>query len=155
MKRLLRYRVLYIIISVFCALNALVFVMMGVVKAVHAYITFSKEFFSETPHEPAMLLLQSLDNFLMALVLLIFAFGIYRIFVDMRLEEDMPAWLREVKTLRDLKLMLWEAILVIMLIFSISYMNSHRLELGWHFLILPGIILMVALSYFLMKRAEK
>ncbi len=155
MKKLLRYRILYIVISVCCALNALVFICMGAIKTVHGYLAFFESAPTPQSEVAAVLLLQSLDNFLVGLVLLIFAFGIYRIFVDVRLEEDMPAWLRDVKTLRDLKLMLWEAILVIMLIFSVSYMNAHRGQLSWTFLALPGIIFLVAVSYYLMKRADK
>jgi uncharacterized membrane protein YqhA len=125
------------------------------IKTVHFCLAFLASAPTPESETAAVLLLQSLDNFLVGLVLLIFAFGICRIFADVRLEEDMPAWLREVKTLRDLKLMLWEAILVIMLIFSVSYMNAHRGQLNWTFLALPDIIFLVAVSYYLMKRADK
>lgn len=155
MKRLLRYRILYIIISVFCALNALVFVFIGALKAIHGYTVIIRAFATGEPGGAGLYLLQSLDSFLIGLVLLIFAFGIYRIFVQHQEQEGLPPWLHEINNLRDLKLMLWEAIIMVMLIFSMSYMYTHRAEANWTFLILPGVIFLVAISYFLMKKAGK
>jgi len=155
MKRLLRYRLLYVIISIFCALNAVVFVLVGVVKAVHGYVSLVRLLAGEESETVGLFLLQSLDSFLVGLVLLIFAFGIYRIFVSHSPQEGLPPWLHEVNNLRDLKLMLWEAIMVILLVFSVSYIHSHKHEVGWKFLVIPGIILLAAISYYLMKKAAK
>jgi hypothetical protein len=68
-------------------------------------------------------------------------------------DDQVPLWLR-FNDLKGLKVLIWEAILVTLVIFSLHSLltpETHSPEA----LILPGAILILTLSLFLMRREDK
>ncbi|HMF44673.1 MAG TPA: YqhA family protein, partial [Polyangia bacterium] len=100
----------------------------------------------------------SLDFLLIALVLLILGLGVAKLFLlppsaVARRIYALPTWLN-METFSELKVLLWETILVALVVFALPTLSSDlagRLE--WSALILPAAITLMALGLFLMKRA--
>lgn len=101
-------------------------------------------------------LIESLDAFLFALVLLIFAYGIFQIFILKRpIETTEPqlAWLN-IHNISQLKMMLIEVIIVILFVFFLKYTLLHFTEASWEMLILPISILLLSISLYILKREQ-
>ena len=140
-----------IVLFVFAA--AIVFTALGVYDFLHAFSHFSME-----KRELGLLavgLLQSIDLFLMAMVLFVFALGVQVLFNSKPLEGvPLPKWL-QIQNFTELKVILWEAILTTMVIAYVASMVQKRGEgetLNYTHLVLPASIMLLAMSLFFMKK---
>lgn len=103
-------------------------------------------------------LIKCVDLFLVAIVLFVFSFGILMLFntrVD-ALPSNLPGWLK-IKDFMQLKVILWEAILTTLVISFLAHLTElkmHGLQLGVKDLIIPGGVLLLALSLFFLKKGE-
>ncbi len=155
MEKFLKLRFILIIISVVCGLNFIFYVGIGVYKAFHGYYLLYKSINTGVWEYPGIPIVESLDSFLIGLVMMIFAFGIYRIFIlHDQPHSKFPSWLR-IDSLSELKLLLWEAVMVALLIFSVSSAIKLEGAYSWDILVMPVFILVLAISYFLVKRSER
>ena len=59
-----------------------------------------------------------------------------------------------IKSLTELKLLLWEAILATLVVAAASGIIAALPHLEWKHLVLPLAILVLSVSYFLLKRTE-
>ena len=95
--------------------------------------------------------IESLDNFLLAFVLIYFVYSIYFLFVhdnptkEEQEEINMPAWLR-VEDLGHMKKVLLEVILVLISVFFLKLVFTTETDLAWSVLILPITIVAIAIS---------
>lgn len=117
-------------------------------------------FFHHSPNAPAeevpVMVVQfigAVDNFLFAMVLLIFSMGIYELFVSRidpasRTPESRPNWLR-ITSLEDLKSYLGKVVLMILIVNLFEQSFHLRYETPVDLLSLGGSIVLVALSLFL------
>lgn len=111
----------------------------------------------DTDEIAAIQLLESLDNFLVGLAFLYFAYGIYSLFISYNREpEDVPGWL-QVRSIGTLKKSLLEVLVVLL---SVAFVKGlfERLSystLGWELLVVPLSIVAIALSTRLMKLDEE
>jgi uncharacterized membrane protein YqhA len=104
-------------------------------------------------HRPGMYLLKGLELFLVSMVFMIFSLAILRLFIAYGDgDEHLPPWLK-IHNFKELKLLLWETIIVTLVVFSLTKMASIE-SLTWTALILPGIILMLTVGLFLMKKSS-
>ena len=111
--------------------------------------------------ESALMLIRSVDAFLMGLVLLIFSYGIYDLFVS-NLEPahkqfTRPNWLL-FTNIGDLKITLTEVVLIILVItfFELVLESAERFEDVWSLLIIPvGVFLLAVGIAFFHKQTEK
>ncbi len=114
--------------------------------------------FGKIPHEslshlkPAdattTYLIKSLDSFLIALVLLIFSYGVYSLFISKHSslgESGALKWLR-IPSIAHLKNTLGEVIIVILFVNFLEIALLNLDNLTWELLVLPGSILLLALS---------
>jgi uncharacterized membrane protein YqhA len=124
-------------------------------ESIHGYKIFFKDGLDGN-ERPGVYLLEGLDLFLVSMVFLIFALGIIRIFTHYNTTEDenLPRWLR-IKDFKELKVLLWETILVTLVVFTFTRIISNKEVLQWNTLIIPSVVLILMLSLFLMKRSEK
>jgi hypothetical protein len=89
---------------------------------------------------------------------MILALGVAKLFLLPRgaaaVDEDsLPSWLR-IDSFNELKVLLWESILMALVIIALSALTAGLLEkLEWTALVLPAAIALLALSLYLMKRA--
>jgi uncharacterized membrane protein YqhA len=105
------------------------------------------------PTEEATLqLLESLDNFLVGLAFLYFAYGIYSLFILLGQDAPQaPQWLK-VKDITTLKKSLLEVLVVLLSVVFVKGM-LEKVKLGnleWQILIIPLSIMAIALSLRLM-----
>ncbi|WP_428354311.1 YqhA family protein [Methyloprofundus sp.] len=99
-------------------------------------------------------LIESLDAFLFALVLLIFSYGIFQIFILRRpigSSEHQLEWLN-IHNISQLKMMLIEVIIVILFVFFLKYTLLHFAEASWEMLVLPISILLLSISLYILKK---
>ena len=102
-------------------------------------------------------LLKAVDLFLMAIVFFIFSLGFLILFSPEKLlPVKLPEWLR-IKNFMQLKAILWEAILTTLVVSYLSGLAEQKvqgLQNSVDNLILPGAILIIALSLFVLKKGE-
>jgi uncharacterized membrane protein YqhA len=156
LRHLLKLRYLAVVVVLVAILHGLTFLFLGLRTAWEAYA------YVFTGHEPApgkqpvLELLHALDFVLVALVMIILALGVAKLFLsdDASDKAGLPRWLH-IETFVDLKVLLWETILMALLIIGLSALTSGVLgsKLDWNALVMPAAILLLALSLYFMKRA--
>ncbi len=101
-------------------------------------------------------IVQSLDAFLVALVLMIFAFGIYGLVVKEIETEKLPAsgWLR-ITSIAHLKNTLAEVIIVILFVQFLELVLLGLDKLAWTMLVVPVGIVLLAVSLKLLALREE
>jgi uncharacterized membrane protein YqhA len=152
MERLFVIRYVYLVAVFFTFLNSIVILFLGVIDAIHGYSAVFTQAAGKHQNNIGIYFLESLDKFLVAFVFLMFSLGIMKLFFfDKTSLGNLPAWLH-IESFKDLKVLLWETILVTLVVLSLSsnVKNSH--ELTWEVLILPVIILILSISLFLMRK---
>lgn len=125
-------------------------------KSIKAFeIFFLNDSLSSDPPPPAYLdrtdqaliaVLQSMDAFLIALVLLIFAFGVYKLFIaDIETPKNLPGapWAR-INSIEGLKQVLVEVILVVIAVLFLWEVVYLEADASWNVLVLPVSILLLA-----------
>jgi uncharacterized membrane protein YqhA len=155
-EQLLKLRYLAVLVVLLAIVHALTFLFLGlqIAAATYRHVWVGGE---AAGARPGVELLHSLDLVLVALVLMIFALGIAKLFLLQPGKTDprtagLPSWL-EIESFGDLKRLLWETILFALLIISLSNLTAGLIEnLTWSALIIPAAILMLALSLFLMRK---
>jgi uncharacterized membrane protein YqhA len=86
------------------------------------------------------------------IVFMIFAIGIIRLFGIYNDEKhELPSWLN-INNFKELKVLLWETILVTLVVFTLTSIATDRSGLHWEMLILPGVVLILSLSLYLMRK---
>ncbi len=153
-EKLLRIRYIFSIAVVFMLLNSIIYLIVGAVQSIHGYIEFfNAGFLPNEETRPGIHLLEGLDFVMISLVFLIFGLGIARLFLFSNAKaEHIPAWLN-VRDLKELKILLWETILVTLVILCVSGLVKNP-STSWEVLILPGVILILSLALFLMRGKE-
>ena len=156
MERLL-FSIRYISwVAIVCSVTgSLLMFFVGALKTYKAVATI---FFGRIPDEslsqlkPANVttayLIKSLDAFLIALVLLIFAFGVYSLFISKHSDIDKTGalkWIR-IPSLAHLKNILAEVIIIILFVNFLEVVLLNLKNLTWELFVLPGSILLLSLS---------
>ena len=107
---------------------------------------------------PLLKVFTSLEYFLIALVFIVFALGISQLFLTNKdrdlIEEIMPKWLR-IRSFNDLKFILWETILTTLLVLYMVDLIENSLKITWEVTIVPIVILIFAISLFLLKKGSE
>ena len=156
MERLL-FSIRYISwVAIVCSITGSL--LMFYVGALKTYKAVATIFFGRIPHEslsqlkPANVttayLIKSLDAFLIAFVLMIFAFGVYSLFISKHSDIDETGalkWIR-IPSLAHLKNTLAEVIIVILFVNFLEIALLNLKSLTWELFVLPGSILLLALS---------
>jgi uncharacterized membrane protein YqhA len=153
---LLKLRWLAVVIAFFGALHAIAFVALGVIRGFEGY----RLLFHGPPwsgeETPGIYIARSIDTFLLALVFLVFSIGVLELFAahnDDRGLERVPPWMR-VKSLAELKFIIWEAILVALVVASVEGLIASPHDPRWTALVVPIALLILALGLFLAKKAH-
>ena len=142
-------------IAIICSL--LGSLLMFIIGAIKTYYAFYTVFLEKTENRLSHLnetdsastyLIKSLDTFLIALVLFIFAYGIYRLFISEKLPETEHSILEWIKipNISYLKNILAEVIIIILFVKFLEVAIVSLENLTWDILTLPISILMLAIS---------
>ncbi|MHC4269016.1 MAG: YqhA family protein [Planctomycetota bacterium] len=143
-------------IAILCSITgSLLMFLIGALKTYKAIATF---LFGKIPHESlsrlktadvtTAYLIKSLDAFLIALVLLIFSYGVYSLFISKHSgidESGALKWIR-IPSIAHLKNILAEVIIVILFVKFLEVALLNLDNLMWTLLVLPCSILLLALS---------
>jgi uncharacterized membrane protein YqhA len=153
-NKLLLVRYVFSIAVVFLLLSSFVFLIAGAVHSFHGLVEFvGVGFIPNEETRPGLHLLEGLDAFMIALVFFVFGLGIARLFIFSESEsKQIPGWLN-VHNLKELKVLLWETILVTLVILCVSNLIKFP-ALAWESLVLPILILILSLALFLMRGKE-
>ncbi len=146
-------------IAVVCSFvgSALMFVIGGVkvFKAATYFLTGKQPAWvpeHSLPGDTAtILILASLDSFLIALALLYFGYGTYSLVIDPEgpAKSNAPKWLVP-KGIKDLKETLAQVIVIVLIVLFLDQVWTHQYEMTWELLVLPASIALLALALKLM-----
>jgi len=100
-------------------------------------------------------IMKSLDTFLIALALFIFAYGIFKLFISKKNDDDNGTlnWIR-IPNIGHLKNILSEVIIIILFVIFLEVIIENIHNLKWEFLIIPVSILLLALALKFLKLDE-
>jgi uncharacterized membrane protein YqhA len=158
MKNWLRIlRFLINIIALFVLISGVVLTILGVVHFVSVFFHVDSNS-NNIPGLMAIGLLHAVDLFLVAIVFYVLAIGMMVLFADPedKLPVKLPAWLH-VKNFVELKVILWEAIMTTLVVYYVAGLAEKKIhgdELSVYNLILPGAVLLIAISLFFLKKGE-
>ena len=145
-------------------LGAVLMFIIGSTKVYYAYAAYFLGYQPPTglgglngPDIATAYLIKSLDAFLIALVLFIFAYGVYWILVFQETGEAGSDPLRSVRinTIGQLKKILAEVIIIILFVKFLEVALINLDSLSWELLIIPGSILLLSLSLKFLELKEK
>jgi uncharacterized membrane protein YqhA len=138
------------------ALHAVAFVALGIIRGYQGY----RLIFHGPPWSgddaPGVFIAKSIDAFLLALVFFVFSIGVLELFATQQESsglERIPAWMR-VKSLSDLKFLIWEAILAALVVASVEALVVSSHDIQWTALIVPIALLILAAGLYLAKKAH-
>lgn len=100
---------------------------------------------------PGIHLIEAVDTYLFALVILVLGGGIFKLFVGDESTFEGSVVFSKIKTFMDLKVLLWETLLVTLTVWCSLSFFSHPEDLRYEQLILPVTIVLLALALKLMK----
>ena len=168
MKSVFAARYVSIVAVVFAAVGAVFMFLVGAVttiKAIGVYFGSGdlEAFSSDAALSATVDVVTALDQFLLGLFLLVFAFGVYSLFViadrdtwsEAREELRAPDWLK-VSSVTDLKVKLLEvvAVIIAVLFLKIVLDISKGSDLPWNAIILPAAVVLFGLTVWFFRKAE-
>lgn len=144
---------------IFSLLGSLLLFIMGALKTLNAFRVF---FLGYIPKDKAHLhtadigityLKKSLDTFLIALVLFIFAHGVYTLFISNKSSTENNGILNWIQTpnIGHLKNVLAEVIVIILFVKFLEVVFVNIDHLKWELLILPISVVLVAIGLKILK----
>ncbi len=149
------YRIIAILIALFLFINSLAFNIGGIwLSCKGIYLIIKGEMLTEV--RPGVMIMESIDVFLLALVFLVFAIGIIKLFVPdahQSIKVRNLHWLK-IENFTDLKMLLWETVLTTLVVFFVTGYVHNEEYVDWKMLTLPVSILLLAISYLIMKKSE-
>ena len=148
-------------IAVVCSfLASLLMFINGATKTFQAFHTYfvglpTEESFGELNQAEVSVIfvIESVDAFLFALVLMIFSFGMYMLFIkNSQKHEDVHEveWLK-IENIEELKKTLAYVIVIILFVQFLKQILIHLNQLSWQQLVIPIAILLLSLSLFLLS----
>ena len=152
-------RVVIRVIAFFVFAAGVVITLLGIYDFV---VTFSAIRFEDKHHLVGSLaigMLRAVDLFLIATVFFVLSLGMLILFnkPESTLPEKLPEWLR-IKNFIQLKIILWEAVLTTLVVTWLAGLFEQKIRVGdpdIQSLIIPGGILMLAISLYFLKRGEE
>jgi uncharacterized membrane protein YqhA len=155
LKAFFRIRYMTVLAVIASLLGAALLLILGATSVLESFALYlgfmAPHVAGNESKEAVVAVIESLDNFLLAFVLIYFSYSIYFLFVhdDQSEEErqkiDMPAWL-QVEDLGHMKKVLLEVILVLISVFFLKLVITSQEHLDWSILILPITIVAIAIS---------
>ena len=143
-------------IAILCSLaGSLLMFMIGALKT---YYAFSAILFGKAPEESLVhldtadvatkFLIKSLDAFLIALVLFIFAYGIHLLFLTSENDKSNREFLNwiNIPNISHLKNVLAEVIIIILFVKFLDIVFTSIEKLSWEVLVLPVSILLLSIG---------
>jgi len=152
-------------IAILCSLlGSMLMFIIGALKTYHAFnaVLLGNVSKNELEHLASAdiattYLIKSLDAFLIAFVLFIFAYGIYSLFINnyqQRKKQDVLSWI-DMPSISHLKNVLAEVIVIILFVKFLEVALLNIENLTWEITILPISIVLLAISLKLLNLKSK
>ncbi len=152
-------------IAIMCSLlGSMLMFIIGALKTYHAFnaVLLGNISKNELEHLASAdiattYLIKSLDAFLIAFVLFIFAYGIYSLFISnyqQKNKDDVLSWI-DMPSISHLKNVLAEVIVIILFVKFLEVALINIEKLTWEIIILPFSILLLAISLKLLNLKGK
>ena len=164
METVFRARYLSVIAVVFGAVGAVLMLVVGAVTTIDSVVTYlggheDKAFSSDAALAATVEVVSALDQFLLGLVLLVFAFGVYSLWVvadsatwaEERDRLHAPDWLN-VTSVTDLKVKLLEVVAVLLAVLFLKGVLKNPAT-QWSDLVVPIAVVLFALTVWLIRKA--
>jgi uncharacterized membrane protein YqhA len=164
METIFRTRYLSVIAVVFGAVGAVLMFVIGAVTTIDAVVTYfggheDKAFSSDAALASTVEIVSSLDQFLLGLVLLVFAYGVYSLWVvadtaaweEQRTKLHAPDWLN-VTSVTDLKVKLIEVVAVLLAVLFLKGVLKNPMTV-WSDLVVPIAVVLLAATVWLIRKA--
>ena len=155
METIFRTRYVSVIAVIFGAIGAVLMFVIGAVTTVDSVVTYfggheDAAFSSDAALAATVEVVSALDQFLLGLVLLVFAFGVYSLWIMPETAEGgssikPPSWIK-VTSVTDLKLQLIEVVAVLLAVLFLKGVLSQP-ETVWSDLVVPIAVVLFALTY--------
>ena len=151
-------RVVIAVITLMIFIAGLILALLGVYELIMVFAHLGASDADHVVRLIAVGLLQAVDLFLISIVFFVLSLGITMLFkkADEPLPIQLPEWL-QVKNFMQLKMILWEAILTTLVVSYLAGLVKLRIageSIKIETLILPGGVLLIALSLFFLKKGE-
>jgi uncharacterized membrane protein YqhA len=164
MEIIFRTRYLSVVAVVFGAVGAVLMFVIGAVTTIDAVVTYfggheDKAFSSDAALASTVEIVSSLDQFLLGLVLLVFAYGVYSLWVvadtaaweEQRTKLHAPDWLN-VTSVTDLKVKLIEVVAVLLAVLFLKGVLKNPMTV-WSDLVVPIAVVLLAATVWLIRKA--
>ena len=152
---ILRFRYLAVIVAVMLLIHAVGLLVVGAWRGFEAYKMLAHVPSWTGTDRPGIYIAESIDLLLFGLVVLVLAIGTASLFLspDGNPDGRIPTWMR-VSSLSELKLLLWEAILVVLVMATLTLLVTNLEELAWGHLVMPAAIFLLSSSLYLARKNE-
>jgi uncharacterized membrane protein YqhA len=161
METIFRTRYLSVIAVIFGAIGAALMFIIGAVTTVDSVVTYfgghdDSAFSSDAALAATVEIVSALDQFLLGLVLLVFAFGVHSLWMVTDASKDdsrfrAPDWIK-VTSVTDLKVQLIEVVAVLLAVLFLKGVLSNP-DTAWSDLVVPIAVALFALTVWLIRRA--
>ena len=154
---LLKMRYIAVVVVVLFCIHSVGLISLGAFRAYEAYRDLPTTANSTGADRPSIRIAQSVDALFFGLMLFVLALGTASLFLrNIRDEPDprLPSWVK-VPNLSALKMLLWEAILITLVVETLVSFITEIDNLRWQLLILPMAILVLSMGLFLMKAGAR
>jgi uncharacterized membrane protein YqhA len=153
---ILNFRYLATVVVLVLLVHAAGLLALGVFRAYEAYelAMSGREWVGSD--RPGIHIAESVDALLFSLVLIVLSCGTATLFLrpgGQEVDPRVPKWMR-VESITELKALLWESILVVLVVGALTSLTAHMDNLHWNLLVLPVAILLLSVSLFLARRAS-
>ena len=138
-----------LIISLMIMLSGFVAVVVGSMRLFKSIMELIG--LQEDDHRPGVHLIEAVDTYLFSLVILVLGGGIFKLFVGNENTFKGSAVFSKIKTFMDLKVLLWETLLLTLTVWCALGFFSHPEDLRYEQLILPVTIVLLALALKLIR----
>ena len=139
-----QFQKISIIAVIASGLGSLLMFIMGAVKLARAYYVY---FFESLPNQSITFVVQAIDAFLIAMVMLVFSSGVFSLFVSDKPLVDMHSAKRfGISSLGDLKRSLAEMVVIILMVKFLEEALVTADSFDWFTLILPVSILALSVA---------
>lgn len=162
-----RARFLSVLAVVFSALGAALMFIIGSVTTIQAIGVYfgsdeAKALSSEAALEAMVEIVSSLDEFLLGLVLLVFAYGVYGLYVvadadawdHERIKFRAPDWAK-VTSVTELKVNLLEVVTVLLAVLFLKGVLTGPESIEWSALVVPLAVGLFAATIWLIRHSER
>jgi uncharacterized membrane protein YqhA len=164
METIFRTRYLSVVAVVFGAVGAILMFLIGAVTTIDAFVTYfggheDKALSSDAALAATVEIVSSLDQFLLGMVLLVFAYGVYSLWVvadsaiwdEERTKFHAPDWLK-INSVTDLKVKLLEVVAVLLAVLFLKGVLQNP-DTAWSDLVVPIAVVLFALTVWLIRKA--